>query len=254
MSKIKVTGQNGFIGSHLVEHLENLGHQVNQGVGADYVFNLASRSDVEESIKHPLPVVLNNVGSTLEVLELARQHPPKAFVQFSTVEVYGMANPYAASKAAQDAIATSYANTYDLPIIITTTNNIVGAGQKGKFIPILIKQIKNNEEVSIYMDNGTMGYRTYNPIANVIDALVFIMNRPAIGLERYHLSGGQELSNLEMAQKIADLLGKPLKYKLIEASTVRPGYTRHLRSDGIRLEDLGWKPPQTLDEGLQCLM
>jgi dTDP-glucose 4,6-dehydratase len=243
-----ITGERGFVGQNLVPYLEGLGWQVNQG-DPDIIINLASISDVEQSIREPTRVITNNVNCMLEAIEKARERKIP-FIQFSTVEVYESANPYAASKSAQESIATAYHKTYGIPVIITTTNNIVGKGQKGKFIPTLIGQITKGEEVSIYTNNGEMGYRTYNPVLNIVDALAFIINRPIQPFTRYHLGGGQELSNLEMAQKIARLLHKPLKYKLVEASEVRPGYTRHLKSDGLRLEDLGWKPPQTLDEGL----
>ncbi len=246
MSEVIIHGGSGFIGTHLVKYLKD--KQLK-----DFVVNLAAISDVEESIKDPVKVITNNTICVLDALEQARQ-TRTPFIQFSTVEVYESANPYAASKAAQEAICTAYHKTYGIPMIITTTNNVIGKGQKGKFIPTLIEQISKGEEVSIYTHNGEMGYRTYNPVLNVVDALTFIMSRPIQPFTRYHLSGGQELSNLEMAQKIAKLLKKPLKYKLIEASTVRPGYTRYLRSDGLRLEDLGWRPPQTLEEGLKWLM
>lgn len=238
-----ILGANGFIGKHLTEYLKD--YEPKQ----DFVINLAAISDVQASIENPTMVIRNNVDCLLEVLEANRKEKTP-FIQFSTVEVYESASPYAASKAAQEAICTAYHKTYGMPMIITTTNNVIGAGQKGKFIPQLVEKIKAGKMVDIYTSNGELGYRTYNPVQNVVDALIFIMNQPVQGLTRYHLSGGQELSNLEIAQKIADKLGKPLKYKLVEASKVRPGYTRHLQSDGIRLEDLGWRPSQTLEQGL----
>lgn len=245
VSEVIVHGASGFIGRHLVEALK---HQELK----DFILNLAAMSDVQESIENPTMVIRNNVDCLLEALEANRKQKTP-FIQFSTVEVYESASPYAASKAAQEAICTAYSKTYGMPMIITTTNNVVGQGQKGKFIPQLVEKIKAGKKVDIYTSNGELGYRTYNPIQNVVSGLLFIMNRPVQGLTRYHLSGGQELSNLEMAQKIADKLGKPLKYKLVEASKVRPGYTRHLQSDGLRLEDLGWRPPVTLDGGLEWL-
>lgn len=250
MANISITGATGFVGSHLAAHLK----QVKAIPEGDYIINLASKSSVAESIENPAQFVKNNIDCMLEALEDARQRPLKLFVHFSTVEVYNVSNPYSASKLAQEALATAYSKTYGIPLVITTTNNIIGADQKGdKFVPRLVHQIKNGDEVQIYTDNGSMGYRIYNPVANVVDALDFIirMENPA---PKYHIGGGQELTNLEIAQKIAELLGKPLKYKLVEANTVRPGYTRHLIADGARLEDFGWKPPQTLDEGLKCLM
>src|SRR4051812_24287076 len=100
----------------------------------DYVIHLASLSDVQGSIDDPVPFIRNNVDITLNTLELARKIKPKAFIQFSTDEVYGSAenghghkewetilpsNPYSASKASQEAIAIAYWRSYGAPVIIT---------------------------------------------------------------------------------------------------------------------------------------
>lgn len=263
----------------------------------DYILNLASESHTERSIIDPVPFVENNVSSTLQVLEYARKHMPKVFLQFSTDEVYGAfdhkewdlllpGNPYSASKAAQEVIAISYWRTYGLPIVITNSNNIIGSHQHPeKFVPKLIGLIQAGEEVQIHQSNGQPGRRHYNPVQNVADALLFILNRePAMygvkrdvrlkgltlmddgGIEldagyvmptrpdRYNLPGGAELDNLEMAQLIAKKLGKPLKYKLVDAQAARPGYDQfYPKTDGI-LTKLGWLPPLTLEQGLTELV
>ena len=59
----------------------------------DYIINLASLSDVEASIKDPTTFIQNNVWSVLNMLEYAREVKPKAFVQFSTDEVFGALVP-----------------------------------------------------------------------------------------------------------------------------------------------------------------
>src|SRR3990167_7658221 len=97
----------------------------------DYIINLASLSDVEASIHDPVTFIQNNVWSTLNLLEYAREVKPEAFVQISTDETYGAvkkgerpeewssivpSNPYSASKACQEAIAISYWRTYGVPV------------------------------------------------------------------------------------------------------------------------------------------
>jgi dTDP-D-glucose 4,6-dehydratase len=57
----------------------------------DYVINLASRSDVHNSIEDPLPFVRNNTELMLNMLEYARVTKPEVFLHFSTDEVYGPA-------------------------------------------------------------------------------------------------------------------------------------------------------------------
>jgi dTDP-glucose 4,6-dehydratase len=119
----------------------------------DYVINIASDSHVDRSISDPVPFVENNVALILNVLEYCRRVKPSKLIQCSTDEVFGPAlegtahtewypilpsNPYAASKAAQNAIAISYWRTYNVPLIITHCMNMIGERQdKEKFIPIL---------------------------------------------------------------------------------------------------------------------
>lgn len=254
-TSVLITGISGFVGQHLDKYLNTTTDwKINPELknrSYDYIINLASGSSVEKSIKDPVEFIENNVRSILQVLEFAREHPPKLLIHMSTVEVYDSSSPYAASKTAQEAIVTAYHNTYGIPVVIATSHNIIGDGQAPeKFIPTLVRKISAGEMVSIYTQAGSMGSRTYNPVINVCDGLKFILGLPFTGLTRYAINGGEELTNLEMAEKIAKLLGKELKYDTVDAGAVRPGYTRHLIGTGIRLETLGWKPPQTLEEGL----
>src|SRR3989344_1094193 len=87
----------------------------------DYIISMASLSDVEASIQDPVTLIRNNVELATNLLEYARETHPEVFLQFSTDEVYGPteskehahaewsplipSNPYAASKACQEAIA-----------------------------------------------------------------------------------------------------------------------------------------------------
>lgn len=266
--KVLVTGSRGFLGRHLVAYLQentdwiiseyapNLTMPMTDGEDYDCIVNLASESSVPKSIEDPAAVIQNNVSIAVNVLEYARQHPPKLFIQFSTVEAYNPSNPYAASKAAQEEIASAYQNTYGVPVVIVTSHNIIGTGQAtDKFVPKVVRQIQNDETVSIYTDKNTMGYRVYNSVKNICDALLFIMSQePPTSLVRYDVPGGEELTNLEMAQRIAKFMGKELKYETVEAQSVRPGYTRHLTTNGVGLDTLGWHPVQTLDDCLEQIV
>lgn len=241
----------------------------------DYIIHLASESHVTRSIEEPVPFIENNVSSTLQMLEYARKHIPKVFLHFSTDEVYGAtehaewdvllpSNPYAASKAAQEMIAIAYWKTYEVPVVITNSNNIVGKNQnKEKFVPMIVDLIQNDKEVVIHAHNGMPGKRYWNPVENVANAIMFILNQSVSSYvndtllgkhvdrpDKYNLPGGTELDNLQMATLIARILDKPLRYKLVDAESVRPGYdTFYAKTDG-RLDQLGWRPPVTLEQGL----
>jgi dTDP-glucose 4,6-dehydratase len=236
----------------------------------DYIINMASLSDVEASIKDPVPFVQNNVSLVLNMLEYAREAKPEVFIQISTDEVYGASaskfgdlrkewdaiipsNPYAASKAAQEAIAISYWRSYGVPLILTNTMNNAGEYQQPNKYPVMIqKALMNDEVLTIHGREGQIGSRSYIHSRNFADAVLFILkNCPphmhvpnsADRPDRYNIAGDRQLDNLELAQLIARLMGKELKYQLVDSHTARPGHDPHYGLDSTKLYSLGWKPP-----------
>lgn len=243
----------------------------------DYIISMASLSDVEASIQEPVPFVTNNVDLTLNLLEYAREVKPEVFVVFSTDEVYGPtpnketkydewapiapSNPYAASKACQEAIAISYWRTYNVPLIITNTMNNFGEKQQSNKFPVMIqKAVAADKEVTIHAGEAGIGSRSYIHSRNASDALLFILkNCPphmhvpetADKPDRYNIAGDVQLDNLELAQTIAALMGKELKYKVQDFHSTRPGHDPHYGLTSTKLSALGWKQPLSFEESLK---
>lgn len=251
---------------------EKIGH-------IDYIISMASLSDVEASIQHPVPFIKNNVDLVLNLLEYAREVKPQAFVQISTDEVYGAvcskhddlrvewdpivpSNPYAASKACQEAIACSYWRTYGVPVIITNTMNNFGEMQQSSKYPAMIqKWIAEGKKITIHGRPGEIGSRSYIHSRNFADAVLFlIQNCPphmhvpntADRPDRYNIAGDKQLDNLELAQLISKLMGQErLDYELVDTHTTRPGHDPHYGLDSTKLYALGWKPPMSFEESLK---
>ena len=248
----------------------------NKFKGIDYIINIASESHVDRSIEEPVPFVKNNVDLVLTMLELARELKPKKFLQFSTDEVYGVApegvnhkewasihpsNPYSASKAAQEAIAYSYWRTYGVPVIITNTMNLFGERQDSeKYVAQLIKKINNGDTVTVHGREGYIGSRYYLHARNMADAVQYIMENVEVNLfddqdntviPRFNIVGDIELDNLTLAKKVADIMGKELKYELVDFHATRPGHDRRYALDGTKLKETGWTAPLSFEDSLK---
>lgn len=245
----------------------------------DYIISMASLSDVEASIVDPVPFIKNNTDLILNLLEYAREIKPEVFVQISTDEVYGAvaskyddlrkewdaivpSNPYAASKAAQEAIAISYWRTYGVPLVITNFMNNFGEMQSASKYPVIIqKKVAAGEILEIHgSDTGEIGSRSYIHSRNCADAVLFILKslppymhqaEQADRPDRYNIAGDVQLDNLELAQLIAKLMGKELKYKMVSFHSTRPGHDPHYGLNMEKLKKAGWKQPVPFEESLK---
>lgn len=242
----------------------------------DYVINMASLSDVWDSIQDPVPFVKNNVALSLNMLEYARAVKPEAFIQISTDETVGPteegqrhsewdpilpSNPYSSSKACQEAITTAYWRTYNVPVIITNTVNNFGEMQSpAKFPVIAQKKIAAGEKVIIHGKEGDVGSRYYLHSRNFADALIFLLKNVSPHLheegtvdrpDKFNITSEEQIDNLQFAQTIAQIMDKELIYEFQDSATTRPGHDKHYGLDGTKLRDLGWKQPLSFEESLK---
>lgn len=244
----------------------------------DYILNLASRSDVQNSIEDPIPFVRNNNELMLNMLEYARIVKPKVFLHFSTDECYGPApknskghkewdeiipsNPYSSSKACQEALAIAWWRSYGVPLIITNTMNNFGEMQAPSKFPAMIQKcIENGETIKVHSaKNGEIGSRYYLHSRNVADAILFILKnvKPLIhGLGeidkpvRFNIVGDKQINNLELVKIISKIMGKSAKTKLVYFHSSNPGHDLHYGLDGTKLKKLGWKSPMSFEKSMK---
>ena len=236
----------------------------------DYISHLAAGSHVDRSIAYPLEFVMDNVVGTAHILDYARKLDSlERFAYFSTDEVFGPApkgvdykendrynstNPYSATKAGAEELVVAYENTYGLPSIITHTMNVFGERQNPeKYIPMVIKKVRDNKIVTVHADakKTTAGSRHYIHAEDVADALLFLYNYNISSLkpdstgakcQKFNIVGKDEIDNLELAKFIADTQGKKLNYEMIDFHSQRPGHDLRYALDGQKMKKMGWTP------------
>lgn len=237
----------------------------------EYILHLAAGSHVDRSIEYPMEFVMDNVVGTTNLLDFARLHTSKKLkllLYFSTDEVFGSApvgvnykewdrynsgNPYSASKAGAEEMCLAYCNTYQLPIIITHTMNVFGIRQHPeKYIPLVIKKVRDGERVTIHSNpqKTKAGSRFYINTEDVASAIKFLIKNHKVG-EKYNIVGEKEIDNLELAKIISELMGKQLKYEMVDFHSSRPGHDLRYALCGEKMKKLGWQPEKRLEERLR---
>lgn len=251
--------------------------------GTDVIMNVASESHVDRSIERPGPFIRNNTDLMLNVLETARLIKPQLMLHMSTDEVYGPAygeylhrewdavvpsNPYSASKAAQEAIATAYWRTYDVPVVITNTMNIIGEMQDPeKFLPMIIRNLRDGRPVPVHTaTDGTSGSRFYLHARNLADAWCWLVREslldgPALYSDgssrpdRFHIVGEREITNSSLVRHVGAVMGMDDNrvnslIQPVSFHASRPGHDLRYALDGTKLHDLGWVAPVTFGDAL----
>jgi len=231
----------------------------------DVVVHFGAKTFVDYSIRDPKPFVESNVVGTYKILEeVRRSNSIKNYFQISTDEVYGSilegkyredsrpnpTNPYAATKMAGDALTLAYHNTYGINTIITRTENNYGAFQsREKVFPVFIRKALCNEPLTVYGDGQHRRMWLY--VEDHCSAIMHLLKHGKSG-EIYHVAGEKELMNIELAQKILKIMGKPKDmFVLIPDHDIRPGHDRRYALDCSKINSTGWKAKWNIEKGFE---
>lgn len=247
----------------------------------DAVVHLAAESHVDRSIDGPAAFVATNVVGTYTLLEVARDYwsgleegrrAAFRFLHVSTDEVFGALDdsdpafteehpyrpnsPYAATKAAADHLVRAWHRTYGLPTLISNCSNNYGPWQfPEKLIPVMIRKALAGEPLPIYGTGANV--RDWLHVDDHAEALWLILTRGRVG-ERYNIGGGNELTNLELVERICDVLDELCpdsahspRRRLIRFVPDRPGHDRRYAVDTTKIRrELGWQPRVDIATGL----
>ena len=257
-------------------------YELTKKVIADYapdvILHLAAESHVDNSINSPKEFIESNIIGTYNLLQAANElwtdedRLNKKFIHVSTDEVYGSLeqneapftesakyspnSPYSASKASSDMLARAWYKTFGIPVIITNCSNNYGPWQfPEKLIPVVIKKALNHEKIPIYGDG--LNIRDWLFVEDHAAALINIYQNGEAG-EKYNIGGNNEISNLDLVEKICAILDEvspsiniPKYSQLISFVRDRPGHDLRYAIDATKIaKELNFIPSIEIDAGL----
>ncbi len=305
---VAVTGADGFIGSHLVEHLLAAGYRVralaqynsfnnwgwledvaathNDGrleivcgdvrdgdfcrtfvEGCGTVFHLAALIAIPYSYVAPDSYVDTNIRGTLNMCQAARAAGVERIIVTSTSEVYGTAlqvpipethprqpqSPYSATKIGADAIALSFYNAFDLPVVIARPFNTYGPRQSARaIIPTIISQIATGHTTIKVGDLSPT--RDFNFVADTCRGFIALAQADGIEGRDINIASGTEISMADTLATIARIMGREVDF-VVDPERLRPSKSevRRLCGDNRLITSLtDWRPQVSLEEGLRA--
>ena len=233
--------------------------RVMEGVWA--VVNLAAETHVDRSLIDATVFIETDVMGAYVLLEAARRHAVERVLYVSTDEVYGPrlpespaiesdvlqpSNPYAASKAGGEQMSMAYYRTYGLPVVVTRSANNIGPYQHPeKAVPLWVTNALNDEPLPVYGEGLQVRDRLY--AEDNCAALDLLLHKGEPG-EAYNIGSQNERTNLEVAETILSLLGKPRS--LIRFVHDRLNHDDRYCLDTSKLRRLGWAPRYDYDAAM----
>lgn len=246
----------------------------------DCVIHFAGLKAVGESVAKPLEYYENNIGGTLVLCEVMRNHKVKDIVFSSSATVYGnpafmpiteecpkgeITNPYGQTKSMLEQILTDlHTADPEWNVILLRYFNPIGAHKSGmigedpkgipnNLIPYITQvAVGKLDCLGVFGDDydtpdGT-GVRDYIHVADLalghVKAIQKLKDKE--GVKIYNLGTGNGYSVLEMVKAFEKASGKEIKYQI---KPRRPGDIASCYADPSKAKkELNWCAKRGLDE------
>ncbi|PCH53531.1 MAG: hypothetical protein COC22_02375 [Flavobacteriaceae bacterium] len=250
----------------------------------NYVVNLAAQAGVRYSLENPHSYVDSNITGFLNILESCRAYPVEHLVFASSSSVYGLSEEipfkednctdhplaiYAASKKANEMMAHSYANLYNIPCTGLRFFTVYGPwGRPDMALHIFTKAMVEDKEFEVF-NNGNMS-RDFTYVADIVESVKRLLplppkeNNPVFNAEKpvsskslkayqiFNIGNNSPVALMDYVKAVEKALGK--KGKII-FKPMQPG---DVQSTYANVESLfnyiGFKPKTTIEEGIKVFV
>ncbi len=233
--------------------------------GIDTVFHLAALIAIPYSYVAPDSYVDTNVKGTLNICQAAKENGVKKVLVTSTSEVYGTAqyvpidekhpkqpqSPYSASKIGADAMALSFYNAFELPVVVVRPFNTYGPRQSARaIIPTIITQIANGA-TEIKLGDLTPT-RDFNYVKDTCKGFIELSKCDAAIGKEVNIASNYEISMRDTLELIAEIMGRKVSF-IEDVQRIRPKGSEVFRlwGDNSKIKSLtGFVPEFDIRRGL----
>ncbi len=234
--------------------------------GIDVIFHLAALIAIPYSYVAPESYVDTNIKGTLNVCQAALDNNIEKVIVTSTSEVYGTAryvpidekhpkqpqSPYSATKIGADAIAKSFNNAFDLPVVIARPFNTYGPRQSARaVIPTIIIQIAAGKKQIMLGD--TTPTRDFNYVKDTCSGFVALANCDQAVGEEINIGSNYEISIGDTLSLIKNIMNSDVEF-ITDKERIRPknSEVNRLWCDNSKIRKLtDFKPEYSIERGLK---
>ena len=193
----------------------------------DAIFHLAAAVGVNLIVEKPLESLLTNIRGTETVFEKAHKYGKRILVT-STSEIYGkntsdrlsedddriLGSPlksrwsYSEAKAIDEILAYTYWREKGLETVIVRLFNTVGPRQTGSYgmvIPRFVTQALRGEPITVFGDGRQT--RCFCGVHDIVGGMLALSENPDAFGRVFNLGGTEEISIVELAERIIHLVG-----------------------------------------------
>lgn len=232
----------------------------------DIVFHLAALIAIPYSYLAPDSYVDTNIKGTLNICQAAKENGVKRILVTSTSEVYGTAryvpidenhprqaqSPYSATKIGADAIAMSFYNAFELPVIVVRPFNTYGPRQSARaIIPTIITQIANGlKEIKLGDLTPT---RDFNYVKDTCKGFIELSGCASAVGQEVNICSNYEISMRDTLKLIAQLMESDINF-IEDTDRLRPKGSEVFRlwGDNSKIKSLtGFEPSYSIETGLK---
>jgi CDP-glucose 4,6-dehydratase len=240
--------------------------------GAEVVMHLAAQPIVRRSYREPAETFAVNVMGTANVLDAARASDPSPAVVVVTSdkcyenrglergyredEPLGGADPYSASKAAQELVAQAYRRSFDLRVATARAGNVIGGGDfaEDRLVPDAMRSAAAGQPVKVRNPDAV---RPWQHVLCPLEGYLMLAERLHSGEPgfddawNFGPQDGDALPVGRIVERLASLWPGGIEVEVARDPSA-PAEARTLHLDSARArERLGWRPPWELERAIE---